>query len=115
MEGKSRKTFVFVLGLLTAIGAFIANQAGIDLDISAIGIALIGIISYLQFQAKADIKKIQQLNKWRDPKFWSQIIAIALAQIDGFFKLGLPLAEVSGILTVIIGSVFGKLLIKSPK
>ena len=105
----SRKTIMFVIGLLTAVGAFVADQTGIaSINWIAVGAAMLAVVTYFQFQAKLDIQKIAQSHKWKDGKFYAGLLAVIIAQIGAFLGVDLPTAEISAIVTFIMSLLFGK-------
>jgi len=111
----SRKTIQFMIGLLTAILAVICEATGVvSVDWKSVGAVGLAIISYLQFQAKLDIQKIAQSEKFKDPKFYVSLLAVAIAEIGAFLGVDLPVAEISAVLTLILSLFFSKKLKESP-
>jgi len=102
---KSRKWVMFVIGFIGAVGAYVGTQAGLSIDFAAVTIALTAAVVWITQQAKLDIAKLRQFDKWKDKKFWVALVLVVLGFVDGFFKLNLPIAEIGAIVTVIIGFI----------
>ena len=103
----SRKTIMYVIGIITAIGTFIQQQMGLGISFAAVGASALAIVTYLQFQAKLDLKAIQQFGKFKDPKFYVGLIAAVLPTIGQIFGLELPVEQISLVLTTILTVLFG--------
>ena len=111
----SRKTLMFIIGLFTAVGAFVAEQTGItSINWISVGAVMLAVVTYFQFQAKLDIQRIAQSHKWKDGKFYAGLIAIVIAQVGAFLGVDLPTAEISAIITFIMSLFFGKTLKAQP-
>src|SRR4030042_2025060 len=100
----SRKNIQFVIGLLTAIAAVVCEATGVvSVDWKAVGAVGLAIVMYLQFQAKLDIQQIAQSGKFKDPKFYVSLLAVLIAEIGAFLGVELPTAEISAVLSLILG------------
>lgn len=102
-----RKIIMLVVGGIAAVVGFVLPALGItDSNLPGVVGSLGIILSYVFFEAKADIARIkdgmQQLGKWTDPAFWVGLIGAILAYLSGELGLNLPLELISGLLVVVI-------------
>ena len=104
----SRKTFLAIIGLLTAIAAFFQEQFGLTIDSTAV-IGGLGIITlYLLFEAKLDFKRmVDQAGKFKDPKFWIAFVTAIIPAIEAF-GVNLPTETIVSVLTIVMSILFGK-------
>ena len=103
----SRKTIMYIVGILTAIGTFIQTQMGLEINFAAVGATALAIVTYFQFQAKLDIQRVKAFGKYKDPKFYVGLVAALLPQINQIFGINLPADTVSVVLTAILTALFG--------
>lgn len=97
----SRKSIFAILGVLLV---FLKEQFGLAIDVTA----FVGIILYLLFEAKLDLKRItSQAARFKDPKFWVALVATILPAINAEFGLNLPVEAIISVLSVILALLFG--------
>lgn len=111
----SRKTIGFVVTILTTILVVFQESFGLTIDPVAASAGVGAVLTYIFFEAKLDLKAIAaQPGKWKDPKFWFTVLSAVLAAVEQTFQLGIPVAEVIAVLTVIVGVLF-KVQFNKPK
>jgi hypothetical protein len=96
---------MFVIGFIGAVGAYIGVEAGLSVDFAAVAAALTGAIVWITQQAKLDVAKLRQFDKWKDKKFWIALAMVVVGFVDSFFELGLPVAEIGAAVNLVIGFV----------
>ena len=105
----SRKTLLSVLAVFGALAAFFGEQFGLVLDSTAILAAVTGILVYVFFEAKADLKRIgEQIGKFKDPKFLIALASTILVAISEAFGLDIPVEAIVAVLTLVMSVLFGK-------
>lgn len=103
----SRKTIGFVVAILGAILVAFQEQFGLSFDPVAVSVGIGAILTYIFFEAKLDLKALaSQPGKWKDPKFWLTVLSVILAAVEQTFQLGIPVAEIIAIITVLVGFLF---------
>ena len=103
----SRKTIGYVVSILTVILTVFQEQFGLSIDPTAVAVGLGGVLTYLFFEAKLDLKAMaSQPGKWKDPKFWLTAITAVLAGVEASFNLGIPVEAIGSVLTVIVAALF---------
>jgi len=104
----SRKTLLAVLGVITAILAFLKEQFGLGMDAMTVLGGLTTVVLYVLFEAKLDLKKIgAQAGRWKDPKFLLAFVCVILAALNKELGLNLPAETIITALTVIMTVLFG--------
>ena len=104
----SRKTLMFVLGLLGALLAFLKSQFGLAIDSTAVIGGLTVISLYIFSEAKLDIQRVgQQAAKFKDPKFWVAFIVTILTALNENLGLNLPIEAIQAVLGLILALLFG--------
>ncbi|MAH50266.1 hypothetical protein CMI37_30880 [Candidatus Pacearchaeota archaeon] len=107
----SRKTLFYIIGILTAGLSVVKEAFGLEVDFKAVGAGLVSMITYLQFQAKVDLKKLQEnSDKLKDKKFWLALIAPMLVAITEASGIVLPTAEIIAVMTLLLTLLFGRKL-----
>lgn len=114
----SRKTFLAVIGIIGVVLVFFRDQFGFgDLALGGVITSLGVILTWILFEAKADIKRVfddlkAQKAKWADPKFWMAFIAALLPVLNSSLGLNLPVETINiavgAIITVLFGILFKK-------
>jgi len=111
----SRKTIGYVITILTTILVVLQDSFGLTIDPAGAAAGIGAVLTYIFFEAKLDLKAIAaQPGKWKDPKFWITVISAVLAAVEQTFQLGIPVAEVIAVLTMIVGVLF-KVQFNKPK
>ena len=97
----SRKSIFAVLGVLLV---FLKEQFGLAIDVTA----FLGIVLYLLFEAKLDLKRIvEQAGRFKDPKFWLALVTTLIPVINAEFGLNLPVDAIISVLSIILALLFG--------
>jgi len=108
----SRKTLFAILGVIGAVGQYLAQQFGLTIDPASIIASLGSILVYVEREAKADKNRlIAQAGKWKDAKFIVALIAFLLGQLNSAFNLGLSpelIGSITAFLLIILGVLFKK-------
>jgi len=97
----SRKSIVAILGVVLVV---FKEQFGLAIDVTA----FVGIVLYLLFEAKVDLKRIiLQSNKFADPKFWLALVTSLLPVLNAELGLNLPIDAIIAIFSAILALLFG--------
>lgn len=97
----SRKSIFAILGVLLV---FLKAQFGLAIE----PVAFIGIVLYLLFEAKLDLKKIYaQAGRFKDPKFWLALVTTLLPVLNAELGLSLPIDAIIAVLSVLLTVLFG--------
>lgn len=108
----SRKTIMFVVAIIGALLTWAAGMFGLSISATAVVAGMTAVVVYIFGEMKNDIarirKSIYQDKKWRDPAFWTSLVAALLPVVNTYFKLNIPVETVVSILTVLLAFVFGK-------
>ena len=97
----SRKSIFAVLGVLLV---FLKEQFGLAIEPAA----FLGIVLYLIFEAKLDLKKIySQTHRFLDPKFWIALVTALIPVLNSELGLNLPVDLIIGTLSAILAILFG--------
>ena len=108
----SRKTLFAILGVIGALGQYLAQQFGLTIDPASIIASLGSILIYTEREAKADKNRlIAQAGKWKDAKFLVALLAFLIGQLNSAFNLGLSpevIGSITALLLVILGLLFKK-------
>ena len=104
----SRKTLMFILGLLGAFLTFFGTQFGLAIDSTAMIGGLTVISLYIFSEAKLDIQRVgQQAAKFRDPKFWLAFVVAILTELNASLGLNLPIEVIQTFLGLLLAWLFG--------
>ncbi len=108
----SRKTVLFIVAIIGAILTWMTGVFGLSISAGAVVAGMMAVVVYIFGEMKNDIsrirKKIYQDGKWRDPAFWTSLVAALLPVINSYFKLNIPVETIVSILTVVLAIIFGK-------
>ena len=103
----TRKTIGFIVAIIGAILVAFQEQFGLNLNPAQVAAAIGAILTYIFFEAKLDLAALKaQPDKWKDPKFWLTVVSAVLAAVEQTFQLGIPVAEIIAIITVLVGFLF---------
>jgi len=103
----SRKTIGYVITILTTILVVFQESFGLTIDPAGAAAGVGAVLTYIFFEAKLDLAALKaQPGKWKDPKFWLTVVSALLAAVETTFNLGIPVAEVIAVLTMIVGVLF---------
>lgn len=102
-----RKIIMIAVGAIAAAVGFVLPTLGvIDSNLTGALGALAIILSYVFFEAKADIKDIldgmSQLEKWSDPTFWIGLVSAILVYLSTELGWNLPTELIAGVLALIV-------------
>jgi len=103
----SRKTLMFVLGLLGAFLTFLQSQFGLAIDTTAVigGLTIVGL--YIFAEAKLDIQRVgQQVAKFKDPKFWLAFVIAILTYLNTSLGWDLPIEVIQTFLGLVLAWLF---------
>jgi len=108
----SRKTVMFIVAIVGALLTWATGIFGLSISATAVVGGMTAVVVYIFGEMKNDIarvkKKIYQGEKWRDPAFWTSLVAAFLPVVNTYLKLNIPVETVVSILTVILAFIFGK-------
>jgi len=107
----SRKTILFIIAIIGAIIGFFGDQFGVALSGTAVAGGLTAIVVYLFGEMKNDIARVKngiiQEKKWKDPAFWTALVASLLPVINTNLNLNLPVDTIVATLSGILAFIFG--------
>ena len=105
-----RKTIFFIIAIVVALLGFFGDQAGLSLDAAAIGASMVALATYIFGEAKNDMERVKTKifadKKWRDPAFWTSLIAALLPVLNTQLKIDFPVETISMVATLIVGWIF---------
>jgi amino acid transporter len=109
----SRKVIMLILGIIYSLLTIFKEQLGFTMiDPEALVTTLAVICVYIFGEATADMKRQQKAwfpsNKWKEPQFWIGVIGAILPVITATLGIDIPVAEINGILTGVIGFIFSR-------
>ena len=97
----SRKSIFAILGVLLV---FLKETFGLAIEPTA----FLGIVLYLLFEAKLDVKKVYaQAHRFLDPKFWIALVTALLPVLNTEFGWNLPIDLIIGTLSALLAVLFG--------
>ena len=111
-----RKLITLIIGAL-ALGATIFGEtAGVEFKMVGM-LGMFGVLlSYAVFEARADIaaalNKMRQLDRWKDPSFWTALTGGLVVFIGGELGLG---AEVVNSIALIIAALIPVIMNRTRK
>lgn len=107
----SRKVLLLILGIIYGLLTVFKEHLGLSLNPEAVVSTMAVIIVYIFGEATADLKRIQKNwypgNKWKEPQFWLSVIGSILPVLSAL-GVNIPVTEINGILTGIIGLIFSR-------
>ena len=112
----SRKTVMFIVAIIGAVLTWATGMFGLSISATAVVAAMTAVVVYIFGEMKNDIarirKSIEQAKKWRDPAFWTSLVAAFLPILNTYLKLHIPVETVVSVLTVILAFIFGSRQLK---
>jgi hypothetical protein len=103
----SRKTIFTVLAVIGSVLTVFAQTLGLSIDPTAVLAGVASVLLYVFGEAKADLAKISQPDKWKDPKMYLAAISAGLAGLAAA-GVELPISPelIIAVLTAIMGILF---------
>lgn len=102
----SRKLITLVIGALALVAGIFGETTGLEFKLVGM-LGMFGILlSYAVFEARADITailhKMRQLEKWKDPSFWTALTGGLIVLVGGELGVG---TEVINSIALIIAAL----------
>lgn len=104
-----RKWIAGALAALGGVAAVLRDQLGVALDYETILYAIVPAVIYVAGEWVNDLNKVkEQLEKWKDPMFWTAIGGSVFPVLFELLQVDVSQEGVTALVALIMTLVFGK-------
>lgn len=104
-----RKLILAIIGGLGVIGGVVSSEFGLTVSLSAVFLGIGAALLYVFGEMKLDFRRVaSQVGKFKDPKFWTAILAALVGYLGSVVTLPVPPEYIVAVLGAILALLFKK-------